>query len=43
MGSLPKDCTEDNLRDIFEPFGPITELRLNRDLDGNIRFYKKIK
>ena len=34
VGSLPRECTEDNLRDIFSMFGTIGELHLNKDQDG---------
>lgn len=33
VGSLPKECTEQNLRDIFEIYGEIQELHLMRDSD----------
>ena len=46
VGSLPKECSEQNLRDIFEGFGEIEELHLNKDNDNRskgtaiIRFAK---
>jgi len=31
VGSIPKEATEDNLRDVFTPFGTIEELALMRE------------
>lgn len=37
VGSLPKECTEQNLRDIFEIYGEVVELHLMRDNDQRPR------
>ncbi|KAL4497275.1 hypothetical protein ABPG72_011210 [Tetrahymena utriculariae] len=37
IGSLPKSCTEQNIKDIFEFFGEIEELHLMKDNQQNTR------
>jgi len=34
IGSLPKECTESQLREIFEQFGQIEELYMMKEADG---------
>ena len=33
VGNLPADATQDQLRDLFSPHGPVTEVRLKTDRD----------
>jgi RNA recognition motif-containing protein len=33
VGNLPDDATQDQLRELFSPHGPVTEVRLKTDRD----------
>lgn len=37
VGNLPFTATEDDLRSCFEGCGPITNVRMANDQDGNFR------
>jgi len=37
IGSIPKHATEENLRDVFEPFGKIESLMLIKESDGSFK------